>query len=249
MCNPLSSSKWHTMVNANPDEDWHRLVKVEAKMKTGWHKDILPDILSSLYDTKYLKFTGGEPLMIPHVRKIIKRLVDDEVSPSVRLSIITNGTIPLDSELLEMLLTFKDVVFLVSIDGIEDKFEYIRAGANWKEVEANLIKFKQIENHYPDKFHLNINYLPMSVNASQNESAAQWAKDLKISFSKSVEIYRPAYLTYASLNDKLRKRYNITSQYKYDENAFKELLKHMEIKDRLMGTNFRKVCPEFFEDE
>ena len=45
-----------------------------------------------------------------------------------------------------MLLTFKQVVFLVSIDGIEDKFEYIRAGAKWKEVEANLKKFKQIEN-------------------------------------------------------------------------------------------------------
>ena len=249
MCNPLSSSKWHTMVNANPDEDWHRLVKVEAGMKTGWHKDILPEILSSLYDTKYLKFTGGEPLMIPHVRKIITQLYEDEVSPSVRLSIITNGTIPLDAELLKMLLTFKQVIFLVSIDGIEDKFEYIRAGANWKEVEANLIKFKQIEINHPDKFHLNINYLPMSVNASQNEEAEQWANDLKIRFSKSVEIYRPHYLTYAGLNNKLRKRYNIKTHHEYDENVFKELLKHMDMKDRLQGTDFRSVFPEFFEDE
>ena len=31
MCNPLSSSKWQTMVNANPNEDWHKLVKVESK--------------------------------------------------------------------------------------------------------------------------------------------------------------------------------------------------------------------------
>ena len=249
MCNPLSSSKWQTMVNANPDEDWHRLVKKESTMKAGWHKDILPEILSSLYDTKYLKFTGGEPLMIPHVRKIIKRLYDDDVSSSVRLSIITNGTIPIDAELLKMLLSFKQVIFLVSIDGIEDKFEYIRSGANWKEVEANLMKFKQIEINYPDKFHLNINYLPMSINASQNESAEQWAKDNKISFSKSVEIFRPAYLTYRSLNAKLRKRYNITSDYEYDENAFKELLKQMDMIDRIKGTNFKKACPEFFEDE
>jgi MoaA/NifB/PqqE/SkfB family radical SAM enzyme len=249
MCNPLSSSKWQTMVNANPNEDWHKLVKVESKMKTGWHKDILPEILSSLYDTKYLKFTGGEPLMIPHVRKIITQLYEDEVSPSVKLSIITNGTIPLDAELLKMLLTFKQVIFLVSIDGIEDKFEYIRAGANWKEVEANLIKFKQIEINYPDKFHLNINYLPMSINASQNEAAEKWAKDLKIKFSKSVEIFRPHYLTYAGLNNKLRERYNIKTHHKYDENIFKELLKHMDMKDRLQGTDFRSACPEFFEDE
>ena len=63
MCNPLSSSKWHTMVNANQNEDWHRLVKVEAGMKLDGTK-IYCQILS-LYDTKYLKFTGGEPLMIP----------------------------------------------------------------------------------------------------------------------------------------------------------------------------------------
>ena len=77
-----------------------------------------------------------------------------------------------------------------------------------------------------------------------------WALfNLKIKFSKSVEIYRPHYLTYASLNNKLTERYNITSHYEYDEKVFKELLKHMEIKDRLMGTDFKKTCPEFFEDE
>ena len=87
------------------------------------------------------------------------------------------------------------------------------------------------------------------MNAAQNDAAEEWAKNLKISFSKSVEIYRPNYLTYASLNNKLRERYNIKTHYEYDEKVFKELLKHMEIKDRLQGTDFRSACPELFEDE
>jgi hypothetical protein len=147
-----------------------------------------------------------------------------------------------------MLLSFKDVVFLVSIDGIEDRFEYIRQGAEWKQVEANLKKFKEIEVNN-NNFHLNINYLPMSINAAQNESAEAWAKDLKVSFSKSVEIYRPKYLTYASLSVKLRDRYNITSVHEYDEEQYNQLLKHMAIKDKLLGTDFKSACPEFFEDE
>ena len=248
MCNPISSSKWQKLVNENPEEDFLRVVKSEAKIKTGWHKDILPLMMEQLYDTKYLKFTGGEPFLIPHVRKIIKRLYDEEVSPAVRLSIITNGTVPIDSEMLKMLLSFKDVVFLVSIDGIEDRFEYIRQGAEWKQVEANLKKFKEIEVNN-NNFHLNINYLPMSINAAQNESAEAWAKDLKVSFSKSVEIYRPKYLTYASLSVKLRDRYNITSVHEYDEEQYNQLLKHMAIKDKLLGTDFKSACPEFFEDE
>ncbi len=246
MCNPTSSSKWHNLVNQNPNEEWLNVVKNEAKLKTGWHKDILPQMMENLYDTKYLKFTGGEPFMIPHVRKIIKKLYEDEVSPAVRLSIITNGTIPLDDEMLKMLLSFKQVVFLVSIDGIEDRFEYIRAGAKWKEVSANLKHFQKIAMHN-DNFSLTINYLPMSINAAQDKLAEQWAKSEGILFSKSVEIYRPSYLTYRSLNNSLRERYEIETKYEYNENVYNELLKHMAIKDKLMGTNFKLACPEFFE--
>ena len=248
MCNPISSSKWQKLVTENPNEKWLDIVKEDAQKKTGWHKNILPLIMEQLYDTKYLKFTGGEPMLIPHVRKIIKRLYDDGISPAVDLSIITNGTIPIDEEMLKMLLTFKQVSLLVSIDGMGDRFEYIRAGANWKEVETNLKEFSNISKQNRN-FALCILYLPMTINAAQNETSAQWAKDLDITFSKSVEIYKPEYLTYRSLNNKLRERYNIKTDYEYDENVFKELLKHMEIKDRLMGTNFRSACPELFEDE
>lgn len=246
MCNPTSSSKWHNLVNQNPNEEWLNVVKNEAKLKTGWHKDILPLMMENLYDTKFLKFTGGEPFMIPHVRKIIKKLYEDEVSPAVRLSIITNGTIPIDDEMLKMLLSFKHVILLVSIDGIEDRFEYIRAGAKWKEVSTNLKHFQQIAM-YNKNFDLNINYLPMSINAAQDKLAEQWAKSEGISFTKSVEIYRPNYLTYRSLNNTLRERFDIQTKYDYNENVYNELLKHMAIKDKLMGSDFKKACPEFFE--
>ena len=145
-----------------------------------------------------------------------------------------------------MLLSFKHVILLVSIDGIEDRFEYIRAGASWKEVSTNLKHFQQIAK-YNDNFDLNINYLPWSINAAQNELAEQWAKSEGIIFSKSVEIFRPNYLTYRSLNNSLRERYNIETKYDYNENVYNELLKHMAIKDKLMGSDFKKACPEFFE--
>ena len=32
-------------------------------------------------------------------------------------------------------------------------------------------------------------------------------------------------------------------------NAFTKILKHMAIKDKLSGSNFKEACPEFFEDE
>ena len=246
MCNPTSSSKWNTLVNENPNEDWSKIVRKESKLEYGWHKDILPKILHNLYDTKYIKFTGGEPLLIPHVRKIIKQLVEEDVAPSVRLSMITNGTIALDEEMQQLLKHFKHVVWIVSIDGIEDRYEYIRHGANWSEVETNVKQFAKIQE-LRDNFTVSINYLPMCINAAYDAKTEEWARGLGLHFSRSVEIYRPKYLTYASLSYKLRDKYNISTDYEYSDESFQELLKNMEIKDRLLGTDFKSACPEFFE--
>ena len=246
MCNPTSSSKWQTLVLDNPDENWDRKIVKEAQAKHGWHKDILPEMLHNLYDATDVKFTGGEPLLIPHVKKIIKWMADEDIAPNVRLSIITNGTVALTDELVECFAKFKLVVFNISCDGMGKRFEYIREGANWDEFEANVKSFIQL-NKRMDHFIPGINYLPMSVNAAQEHELEQWCKNLNIHYSKSVELFRPNYLTYSSLSNKLRERYNVQSDYEYDPEMHNLLLEKMAIKDRLLGTDFKSVCPEFFE--
>ena len=65
-CDSYSSSSWAVKTG-------------NRKANTGWHKDI-EQIYPQLHFAKILKFTGGEPFMIPQVKKIIQRLIDEDVS-------------------------------------------------------------------------------------------------------------------------------------------------------------------------
>ena len=60
------------------------------------------------------------------------------------MNLSTNGTI-YDDELLDKILTnFKGLGFNISIDGIENQFDYIRHGNNWDNVKSNLDKFHNL---------------------------------------------------------------------------------------------------------
>jgi sulfatase maturation enzyme AslB (radical SAM superfamily) len=84
------------------------------------------DTLSHL---KEIAFTGGEPLMMKSVQRILETL-----DPNVSLTFYTNGTF-YNPGILEK---FKDVSIAVSMDGIDRRFEYMRHPAKWHEVVDNL---------------------------------------------------------------------------------------------------------------
>ena len=57
-----------------------------------------------------------------------------------------------NKEFLESMAgNFKDLVFSVSIDGIGDKFEYLRHPGKWEEVEKNLDFYYSLHTGYPCK--------------------------------------------------------------------------------------------------
>lgn len=84
---------------------------------------------NTLPNLKEIAFTGGEPLMMKSVHRILETL-DSNTS----LTFYTNGTF-YEPTILER---FKDVNIAVSIDGIGKRFEYMRHPANWETVSSNL---------------------------------------------------------------------------------------------------------------
>jgi MoaA/NifB/PqqE/SkfB family radical SAM enzyme len=78
---------------------------------------------------KEISFVGGEPLMMKSVHRILEKL-----DPSVSLTFYTNGTF-YNSKMFEK---FEDVNIAVSIDGIENRFEYMRHPAKWNTLIENL---------------------------------------------------------------------------------------------------------------
>jgi hypothetical protein len=61
----------------------------------------------------------------------------------VVLHYTTNGSIYPNDETLAMWKKFKTIIFAVSLDGIENQFDYVRWPLPWNKVSANLIKLKK----------------------------------------------------------------------------------------------------------
>ena len=102
--------------------------------------DSIKDMIAN--GLRHLKFTGGEPLMVPSVKKLIEYCIDNDFAKNIDLIIITNVTL-IDDEWIKRFKEFKFVNIICSIDGIEDTFEYIRHPANWNDVNSKLQKLSE----------------------------------------------------------------------------------------------------------
>ena len=91
MCEKTSSSTWESIIKNNKNLDWDD--SYTGTMKTGWHGDI-ENILPHLSTARFVKFTGGEPFLIPQVKRIIDWLISEDICSNIEeLTFITNGTI------------------------------------------------------------------------------------------------------------------------------------------------------------
>lgn len=96
-------------------------------------------IYSNLETVDHIYLAGGEPLLIKENLVLLKKI--REINPEVDIRINTNLSI-IDNEIYRVLKTFKNVHWTVSIDSIEEQFEYVRYGACWQQFLNNLEKLR-----------------------------------------------------------------------------------------------------------
>lgn len=145
MCGPGYSHTWAQEENR----------KVNGSYIISAHDtDVWTDIIAKYGDLGKLKevyFAGGEVffqqehwLMLDHLRQLGMR--------DIRLTYVTNLTrLTMNQYNIEDYLTyFTNVLFIVSMDGVDSVFEYIRTGSNWLKFTNNLETVR--------KFNINIRF-------------------------------------------------------------------------------------------
>jgi sulfatase maturation enzyme AslB (radical SAM superfamily) len=78
-----------------------------------------------------INFLGGEPLMTNRHKDFLKLV---STPHTVNITYNTNGTFLLDDETYSLLKQFKNVKFIISIDGFRELNEKVRSGSKWEDV-------------------------------------------------------------------------------------------------------------------
>jgi hypothetical protein len=89
-------------------------------------------ILDNAYQLQHVYLAGGEPLLMKENLELLQRL-----NPDVTLRINTNLS-RVDTQVFETICEFQNVHWIISLESMEEEFEYIRWGASWADFQANL---------------------------------------------------------------------------------------------------------------
>lgn len=128
-CYPEFSSSWSKKLYPNAPKS-HHYTSIEE--------------IQSVPDTiKKVVFLGGEPLMTSRHEKFLRMVSDPS---KVSISYNTNGTHILSKAIIRLLKTFKDVHFILSIDGYKELNEKVRSGSKWDDILGFIDVLK--DNHF-----------------------------------------------------------------------------------------------------
>ena len=155
MCNPLDSTQWkdwNSIVEHYKKEDNYLVKAVEDLGLTEAPYVGLFDDKKEFWDSlrkllpyfKRVEFAGGEPLMDPMHYKILDLL--SENGKNIEIKYATNGTVLgiKGRWIKDYWPKFKSVAVNVSIDGIDEVYEYVRSNGKFQDVVDNVRIMKNI---------------------------------------------------------------------------------------------------------
>ena len=175
-CSPGTSSQW---IKEDFDINWaHKkhydyktwLIDNKADRFYKHYSDDSPfwqDIENNLPNIKQFDFYGGEPFMSKKMWKLINTARDKGYSKNIELHYNTNGTLWPEEE-LRCWEDFEHVSLSFSVDGIGDKFEFMRHPAKWDTLIEHYHKAEKMRDDFGNMSmdwcvtlsSLNVYYLP-----------------------------------------------------------------------------------------
>ena len=102
------------------------------------------DFMEWLPHIVQIEFTGGEPLVSPENKQLIKAISETEHAKNIRIQLTTNAT-HYNATLVEQLKKFKEIHVDASVDDIGPRIEYARHGTKWVNLDRNLKKYNSVE--------------------------------------------------------------------------------------------------------
>lgn len=126
MCGPHFSSLWQQELRKHGQH-------VTEAPKIDFLSIILRKI--DIQKTRRIHFLGGEPFLSNHDTRALSLIKQPEL---VKVHYNTNGSIYPSAERQALWKNFKKVIIVLSIDDVDQRFEYIRYPLKWQQVHDNI---------------------------------------------------------------------------------------------------------------
>jgi len=131
-CGPIYSSTWEKELGMIIDRPKDEILQATKNY-----------IFSNASSLKNIYLAGGEPLLMKENEEFLKLLL--EKNPDVNLRVNTNLS-KTNTNVFNLLKQFKNVHWTISVESMEQEFEYMRYGGIWTDFLSNLDEISKL-NH------------------------------------------------------------------------------------------------------
>jgi hypothetical protein len=220
-------------------------------------KNILKNL--NLENVGMIQFCGGETLMgntYWQTAELLAELIPDAKN-NLELGFQTNGTQPIDPKWFDLIEKFKLVKLMISIDGVGDRFEYLRWPASWNQTVDNILTLRET---LPSNVMFFVQECTSCLNMHYFNEVGDWVKQ---NFTTNREGDRTDHSTQLAFHSYLNVR-NITQEYvdalagtpminaigsdwQENPNTIVQFIKETEKFDKIRVQDWKKTFPEVAE--
>jgi len=133
-CGPLFSNKWEKEINfplKTINSNDQRLQEVKEY------------IIDNIEQIEHAYFAGGEPLLMKQNQEILEALLERNPNAHIRVNTNLSKT---GTPVMDLVCQFKNVHWILSMETMQDEFEYVRFGGKWEDFVDNLNIVRQLDH-------------------------------------------------------------------------------------------------------
>lgn len=230
------------------------IIKFNARDNIATITEVLKNL--DLSNLKQVQFCGGETLLGSTYWKVADLIA--ELAPNAKDNILlgfqTNATQPIEEKYYKTIEKFNLVKLMISIDGTNDRFEYLRWPANWNQVVDNLFTIRE---RVPDNVMFYVQECTSNLNMFYFGEVKDW-------ITKNFNTNRPGdqtdHSTQLAIHDYLDVNIITDEYFDYLQNTqmatfiqknwqenpekIKKFIRETEKFDQIRGQDWKKTFPE-----
>lgn len=136
--------------------------------------DVAEYFVNNAHTLKKVYMAGGEPMLIKENQAILQRLL--ETNPDCMLLVNTNLSMIRNNRIFDLLTKFANVEWLISVDDMGEKYNYIRYPGDWQLFVSNL---NYLQSQMPSTHVVKFNMVYTALNAKTIFDCADFLLDNK----------------------------------------------------------------------
>lgn len=226
---------------SGPSTRWAELERQQGAPLPNRHSIRAEDCGIDFTTAQRITVLGGEPLFEPETWRVLELLRKHDNS-QCHVSIITNGSIALDSRQMALLREFENLHLCVSVDGIEARFEYMRWPGKWSVLLRNLDQYRSIVGDS-----LMISYTISAVNAIYYDETVEWFESQDLAYNHNL-VYYPFWCSLPAAPEVIRRQ---LQHHAFFQDIWQgaarppqDILAQLHHQDSMKRINFRDYLPE-----